>query len=61
MSRVLSGVGERVGEEVRVERGPLGPAQFWRGQSRYVVGELLVLTGGTAAEVGELPEEMSAR
>ena len=41
MSRVLSGVGERVGEEVRVERGPLGPAQFWRGQSRYVVGELL--------------------
>ena len=41
MSRVLSGVGERVGEEVQVERGPLGPAQFWRGQSRYVVGELL--------------------
>ena len=41
MSRVLGGVGERVGEEVRVERGPLGPAQFWRGQSRYVVGELL--------------------
>ena len=33
--------GEPVGEEVRVERGPLGPAQFWRGQSRYVVGELL--------------------
>ena len=32
---------EPVGEEVRVERGPLGPAQFWRGQSRYVVGELL--------------------
>jgi hypothetical protein len=41
MSRVLSGVGDRVGEEVQVERGPLGPAQFWRGQSRYVVGELL--------------------
>ena len=41
MSRVLSGGGERVGEEVQVERGPLGPAQFWRGQSRYVVGELL--------------------
>ena len=41
MSRVLGGVGERVGEEVQVERGPLGPAQFWRGQSRYVVGELL--------------------
>jgi len=41
MSRVLSGVGERVGEEVQVERGALGPAQFWRGQSRYVVGELL--------------------
>ncbi|WNV77331.1 DUF6504 family protein [Geodermatophilus sp. DSM 44513] len=37
MGRVLSGVGE----EVRVERGALGPAQFWRGQSRYVVGELL--------------------
>jgi hypothetical protein len=41
MSRVLGGVGGRVGEEVQVERGPLGPAQFWRGQSRYVVGELL--------------------
>ena len=41
MSRVLGEVGERVGEEVRVERGPLGPAQFWRGQWRYVVGELL--------------------
>jgi len=26
---------------VQVERGPLGPAQFWRGSSRYVVGELL--------------------
>ncbi len=41
MSRVLGEVGGRVGEEVQVERGPLGPAQFWRGQSRYVVGELL--------------------
>src|SRR4051794_41438987 len=45
MSRVLggAGIGERTrpGEEVQVERGPLGPAQFWRGQSRYVVGELL--------------------
>ena len=41
MGRVLSGVGGRVGEEVQVERGPLGPVQFWRGQSRYVVGELL--------------------
>jgi hypothetical protein len=41
MSRVLSGVGGRVGEEVQVERGPLGPVQFWRGESRYVVGELL--------------------
>ncbi len=41
MSRVLGGVGGRVGEEVQVERGPLGPVQFWRGQSRYVVGELL--------------------
>ena len=41
MSRVLGGVGGRVGEEVQVERGALGPAQFWRGQSRYVVGELL--------------------
>ncbi|MGY1813180.1 DUF6504 family protein [Blastococcus sp. SYSU D00820] len=41
MSRVLDGVGGRVGEEVQVERGPLGPVQFWRGQSRYVVGELL--------------------
>ena len=65
MSRVLSGVGERVGEEVQVERGPLGPAQFWRGQSRYVVGELLdswvetapwwqrgtAVTGGASAEL----------
>lgn len=41
MGRVLSGVGDQAGEEVRVERGPLGPAQFWRGRSRYVVGELL--------------------
>ena len=51
MSRVLGGVGPvgsagrageiRSGEEVQVERGPLGPAQFWRGSSRYVVGELL--------------------
>jgi hypothetical protein len=45
MSRVLGGAGisERTqpGEEVQVERGPLGPVQFWRGQSRYVVGELL--------------------
>jgi hypothetical protein len=41
MSRVLVGVGGRVGEEVRVERGAEGPVQFWRGQSRYEVGELL--------------------
>jgi Family of unknown function (DUF6504) len=41
MSRVLGEAVGRVGEEVQVERGPLGPAQFWRGQSRYLVGELL--------------------
>ena len=41
MSRVLGNVVGRVGEEVQVERGPLGPVQFWRGQSRYLVGELL--------------------
>ena len=41
MSRVLVGAGGRVGEEVQVEQGSQGPAQFWRGQSRYVVGELL--------------------
>jgi hypothetical protein len=45
MSRVLGRAGidrtTRPGEEVQVERGPLGPVQFWRGQSRYVVGELL--------------------
>ena len=41
MSRVLGGAAGRVGEEVQVERGALGPAQFWRGSSRYVVGELL--------------------
>jgi hypothetical protein len=45
MSRVLGEVagqaGGRVGEEVQVERGALGPVQFWRGHTRYVVGELL--------------------
>src|SRR4051794_22398996 len=41
MSRVLGEVAGEVGEEVQVERGPLGPVQFWRGQSRYLVGELL--------------------
>ena len=41
MSRVLSEVAGRIGEEVQVERGPLGPVQFWRGESRYLVGELL--------------------
>jgi hypothetical protein len=41
MSRVLGEVADHVGEEVQVERGPLGPVQFWRGQSRYLVGELL--------------------
>ncbi len=49
MSRVLGEVAGRVadrissqlGEEVQVERGALGPVQFWRSSSRYVVGELL--------------------
>src|SRR4051794_33294428 len=41
MSRVLGEAVGRVGEEVQVERGPLGPVQFWRGGSRYLVGELL--------------------
>jgi hypothetical protein len=41
MSRVLGDVAGRVGEEVQVERGPLGPLRFWRGHSRYEVGELL--------------------
>jgi hypothetical protein len=41
MSRVLGEVAGRVGEEVQVERGPLGPVRFWRGESRYLVGELL--------------------
>ena len=45
MSRVLgaAGIGEgiQLGEEVQVERGSLGPEQFWRGQSRYLVGEVL--------------------
>ena len=41
MSRVLNGAAGRVGEEVQVERGALGPVQFWRGSSRYVVGEVL--------------------
>lgn len=43
MSRVLVGAAERTanwqfGEEIRVERGPAGPVQFWRGQTRYSVG-----------------------
>jgi hypothetical protein len=45
MSRVLgTAIGQvagRIGEEVQVERGPGGPLRFWRGQSRYEVGELL--------------------
>ena len=45
MSRVLGEVAGRVdgraGEEVQVERGPAGPVQFWRGSTRYAVGELL--------------------
>jgi hypothetical protein len=45
MSRVLGSTVEQVtgraGEEVQVERGPHGPVRFWRGQSRYEVGELL--------------------
>ena len=41
MSRVLGEAADRVGEEVQVERGALGPVQFWRGGSRYLVGELL--------------------
>ena len=41
MSRVLVGAGGHVGEEVQVERGPSGPAGFWRGQTRYEVGEQL--------------------
>src|SRR3954451_9654340 len=45
MSRVLGevagGVAGGVGEEVQVERGSLGPVRFWRGQSQYLVGELL--------------------
>jgi Family of unknown function (DUF6504) len=41
MSRVLGVAVGRVDEEVQVERGALGPMQFWRGQSRYVVGEVL--------------------
>ena len=41
MSRVLGDVVGRVGEEVQVERGPCGPLRFWRGHSRYEVGELL--------------------
>ena len=41
MSRVLVGAGGHVGEEVQVEQGAQGPAQFWRGQGRYLVGEVL--------------------
>jgi hypothetical protein len=41
MSRVLGEATGRAGEEVQVERGPLGPVQFWRGETRYLVGELL--------------------
>jgi hypothetical protein len=41
MSRVLVGASGRVGEEVQVELGASGPTRFWRGQTRYEVGELL--------------------
>ena len=41
MSRVLSAAAGRLGEEVQAERGPLGPVRFWRGHSRYEVGEVL--------------------
>jgi hypothetical protein len=41
MSRVLGEVADRIGEEVQAERGALGPVRFWRGQSRYEIGELL--------------------
>ena len=41
MSRVIVGAGGHVGEEVQVEQGAQGPARFWRGQGRYVVGEVL--------------------
>jgi hypothetical protein len=64
MSRVLGEVVGRAGEEVQVERGPLGPVQFWRGQSRYLVGELLdswietvpwwLRDGGAGGASGEL-------
>jgi Family of unknown function (DUF6504) len=76
MSRVLggAGTGKRTlpGEEVQVERGPLGPVQFWRGGSRYVVGELLdswVETapwwqqhaGSAASGIGATAELVSSR
>ncbi|MGY1827203.1 MULTISPECIES: DUF6504 family protein [unclassified Blastococcus] len=66
MSRVLGEVVGRAGEEVQVERGPLGPVQFWRGQSRYVVGELLDSWVETApwwlrdAEVGGASDDLVA-
>ena len=62
MSRVLGEVVGRVGEEVQVERGALGPVQFWRGASRYVVGELLDSWVETAALVAPrcLPAGASA-
>src|SRR4051812_18816784 len=66
MSRVLGEVAGRVGEQVQVERGPLGPVRFWRGQSRYEGGGLLdswietvpwwqrdaAVAGGASARVG---------
>jgi hypothetical protein len=49
MSRVVGGVAragagvrtQEAGEQVQVEQGARGPVQFWRGSTRYVVGELL--------------------
>ena len=64
MSRVLGEAAGRVGEEVQVERGPLGPVQFWRGESRYLVGELLdswVETPAWWRRGGDVPGGASAQ
>ena len=46
MSRVLGEAAGRVGEEVQVERGPLGPVQFWRGRVPVPRGRAARLLGG---------------
>ena len=52
MSRVLGEAAGRVGEEVQVERGALGPVQFWRGRVPVPRGGAARLLGGDPGRGG---------